>query len=281
MLWWRRDADLVRDVAPLRRVMPLVLRGRNESAVYFEQKVDIARAKAFLDEVRARTGKKATLLHLLLFGIARVLHERPRLNRFAAGGRLWQRRGIWLSFSAKRTKSDEGAVITVKRAIDPGWSFEELVAHIDGDIREGREETTSTETELKLAFLLPTFLIALALRLLRLLDHFGLLPAFFMRSDPLYASAFVANLGSLGMDAAYHHLFEYGTIPIFCVAGAARPEPVIADDGTVVVRELVTLRYTFDERVEDGLYCLQSLEKLRAFLEDPAAATAPVSGSGS
>src|SRR5690606_18747651 len=78
MLWWRRDADLVRDVAPLRRVMPLVLRGRNESAVYFEQKVDIARAKAFLDEVRARTGKKATLLHLLLFGIARVLHERPR-----------------------------------------------------------------------------------------------------------------------------------------------------------------------------------------------------------
>lgn len=271
MLWWRRDADLVRDVAPLRRVLPLLLRGRNEAAVYFEQKVDVARAKAFLEEVRARTGRRATLLHLLLFGIARVLHERPRLNRFAAGGRLWQRRGIWLSFSAKREKSDHGALITVKREIDPRWSFEELVERIEGDLHEGRARTTSTETELKLLFLLPTFVISLLMRLVRLLDDWGLLPAFFLRSDPLYASAFVASLGSLGMDAAYHHLFEYGTIPIFCVAGAAKPEVVASEDGGVVVKELVTLRYTFDERIEDGLYCLTSLDKLREILEDPAA----------
>lgn len=275
MLWWRSDGDLVRDAAPLRRVMPLLMRGRNEAAVYFEQKVDVARAKAFLDEFRARTGKKATLLHLLLFGIARVLHERPRLNRFAAGGRLWQRRGIWLSFSAKRAKSDDGALITVKREIDPRWSFEELVARVDGDIREGREKTTSTETELRLLFLLPTVVVSLLMRLLRRLDDWGLLPAFFLRSDPLYASAFVASLGSLGMDAAYHHLYEYGTIPVFCVAGAAKPEVAVGEDGAVVVKELVTLRYTFDERVEDGLYCLRSLDRMREILEDPAAFAGP------
>ncbi len=275
MLWWRRDGDLVRDATPLRRVMPLIMRGRNESAVFFEQRVDITKAKAFLDDVRARSGQKATLLHLLMFAITRVLHERPRLNRFAAGGRLWQRRGIWLSFSAKREKSDASPLITVKREIDPRWSFEELVERVQGDIRDGRGGSTQTETELKLAFVLPTFVLSFAIRLLRWLDHLGLLPAFFLRSDPLYASAFLANLGSLGMEAAHHHLYEYGTIPIFCVAGAAKPEVVVGEEGVPAVRELITLRYTFDERVEDGLYCLTSLERMRELLEDPARLMTP------
>ena len=31
----------------------------------------------------------------------------------------------------------------------------------------------------------------------------------------------------------------------------------------------VTLKYTFDERSEDGLYCASSLERLRELLEKP------------
>jgi len=37
MLWWRRpDGDLVRDLPLNRQVMPYLMRGRNESAYYFE-----------------------------------------------------------------------------------------------------------------------------------------------------------------------------------------------------------------------------------------------------
>jgi hypothetical protein len=80
-------------------------------------------------------------------------------------------------------------------------------------------------------------------------------------SDPLYTSVFVANLGSVGLEAGYHHLWQHGNCPIFCVIGRVKPGP---DGGRVA-----TLKFTYDERVEDGLYCARSLDRLRELIEHP------------
>ncbi len=77
----------------------------------------------------------------------------------------------------------------------------------------------------------------------------------------MHASLFVANLGSVGLEAGYHHLWEYGNIPLFCVIGRVRPGP----DG----RRVATLKWSFDERVEDGLYCARSLDRIQDLLSHP------------
>ena len=59
----------------------------------------------------------------------------------------------------------------------------------------------------------PAPLLRLAVRAQRVLDGWNLLPAALIKDDPLYASAFIANLGSVGLDAAFHHLYDYGTMP--------------------------------------------------------------------
>jgi len=270
---YRPDGDLVRDLDATRRIMQFIMRRRNESAVTFEQKIDPRPGQAFLSAARERTGLKASMLHLVLWAASRTLHERPRLNRFVAGTRLYQRRGIQLSFSAKKSKTDEGAIFTVKRGIDPAWTFDELVRRIDGDVKDGRSDKVSaTDRELSVLLRLPGFLLDLLVRLQFLLDRWGLLPEVFYRNDPLYASAYIANLGSLNMDPAYHHLFEYGNIPIFIMVGAIREEVVVGGDGKPSVEPRMTLKYTFDERVEDGLYCLRALETLKRCLEAPDAA---------
>ena len=76
--------------------------------------------------------------------------------------------------------------------------------------------------------------------------------------------------GSVGLEAAYHHLYEYGTIPIFVTVGRIGRVPVVLEDGSVASRESFALRYTYDERVEDGFYAARALERLKALLEDPA-----------
>ena len=116
---------------------------------------------------------------------------------------------------------------------------------------------------------LPTFLTAWFVALARRLDAFGLLPAAMIRSDPLFASVFIANLGSIGMDAGFHHLYEWGNIPIFITVGQRTTRLTPGADGGVEQREMLTLRYTFDERVEDGLYCLRALGTLKDLLENP------------
>ena len=89
------------------------------------------------------------------------------------------------------------------------------------------------------------------------LGRWGLAPRSLVDTDPMYASAFVANLGSIQIDAAFHHLYEHGNCPLFVTIGRVEDHHV-------------TLRYTYDERVEDGLYCATALNLLRERIEDPA-----------
>ena len=269
-LRWRPDGDFVRNVPPTRRVLPFIMRTRTQSTVLFEQKIDTSNTQIFLRSFRDLTGLHATLLHLLIWAGTRVLRDRPRLNRFTAGGRLFQRRSIWISFSAKKRKTEDAPIVVVKRRIDPSWTFEELVRQIESGISEGRSDRPSvSDKEMGLLFRLPVVLIASIVRLLMRLDHLGLLPGAFIRKDPLFASMLIANLGSINMDAGFHHLYEYGNIPIFVMAGRSQEEVVAGSDGKPVVRPMMTLRYSFDERIEDGLYAARALQIIKELIENP------------
>ncbi len=264
----RPDAKLA-EVPTYRRVMPYIMPGRNESAFYFEQDVDMEPVEAFLAEFNAaHPDTRASLFHVVTWAAVQTLHERPRLNRFVVGNKIWDRDGIWISYAAKKTKLVEDApLVTLKRRFDPSWSFAELVEFMAKDLQVGRSDAKSTtDKELGLLMKLPGCGISGLLSLLRLVDRWGLLPRAFIDSDPLYASLFVANLGSLKMDAGYHHLFEYGNTPIFCVIGRTREVPVVVD-GEVRAARRAVLRYTYDERIEDGLYAQRSLEHMREMIE--------------
>ena len=255
MFGFRSDGDRVKGLSTTRAIMPYIMPTRTESQVFFEVTLDADRVQRTLERARAATGLKVTVLHLLLCAAGRILTERPRLNRFVSGGRIYQRRGVWVSFSAKREKSDAGAMVALKRQLPAGATVADVVNLVDGvvgDARSGKRDQTDKELGLVLA--LPGPVVRFAVGLLRALDRFGLMPRFMIDGDPMYASLFVANLGSIDMDAPFHHLYEWGNIPLFCAIGRAR-------DGKV------PFRFTFDERIEDGLYCLASLEKMRTALE--------------
>ncbi len=258
-LFGRFDGDVVTDVSPTRAIMPFLMPERVKAQVFFEQELDVTRAQAFLDARAARGGGKATLFHVYSYAVVRTLAERPRLNRFTMGRYLYQRRRIELAFSAKKAMNDDAPVVVVKRSFDAAASFEAHVEALSGGVAEGRSsQRSSTDKELAILLKLPGFALGAFVRLARFLDAHNLLPKALIGSDPLYASVFIANLGSVGLDAVYHHLYEWGNCPIFAALGRVR---------TVGDRKVCTVRYTFDERIEDGLYCARALEHLRTIVE--------------
>ncbi len=268
----RADGTPVAKLHPIRRIMPFVMPTRNGAFVLFEQDIPTAPLLPLLDRLNAARAveRRLTLFHCVLYGIGVALTEFPRLNRFVAGSRLYDRRGIWLAFSAKQKLERDAPIFTAKLEFRPG---EPLPAMVDrllailGEGRSGRE--TAADREIKGFLRLPGPLLRLAVRAQRLLDGWNLLPTALIKDDPLYASAFVANLGSVGLDAAYHHLYDYGTTPVFVTMGRVHRAPVVRDDGTVASHEVFTLRYTYDERVEDGFYAARALERLAACLASP------------
>jgi hypothetical protein len=187
-----------------------------------------------------------------------VLHEHPRLNRFASGGRLYQRRGVWISFSGKTEKTNQGSMRAVKAEFQTGALAVDHARVMDAAIAAVRDKKkNTTEKELSLLFRLPIFAQQMLMSLALAADRYGLLPKAMIDTDPMFASLFVANLGSLSMDAASHHLFEYGTIPLFCTIGQKRE---------IAGKQTYPFRFTFDERTEDGLYCYQALQCMKELL---------------
>jgi hypothetical protein len=269
---FRRFDGTPAKVHPYRRMMPFLMRGRNESAVYFEQSLDLSKTLPWL-EVWNRHGRpRATVFHVILHAIATVLHERPRLNRFSVGGRIYDRDGVFLSFSAKKRMDDDAPLATVKRRFEPGEAFAGMMGELTNHVDDARSDKKSAvDKELAVLLRLPGPLLAAAVGLLKRLDAVGLAPRALLDSDPMYASAFVANLGSIKIDAAYHHLYEHGNCPLFVAVGQVQRTPHVDDDGAVQVRPSVTVRYTYDERIEDGLYCAAALDLLRRRVEDPVA----------
>ncbi len=270
-LFRRSDGDLIKGLSPERRIMPYLMRGRNESAVYHEQTYDISKARRWLREFnRAKPAQPATMFHLFLWVAGQGLILHPHLNRFVSAGRLYQRRGSHVSFAAKKEFSSAAPLVTVKKTFARNEPFAESVRDMTGQIGEGRTgKPRQVDKELRLALLLPGLLLRLVLWILRGLDRFNLLPRTMIESDPMYASLFVANLGSVGLDNTYHHLYEYGTISLFAVLGTQKKVMVVGRDGKPEMREVMQARWTLDERVIDGFYAGEALRYVQRVMEDP------------
>jgi hypothetical protein len=268
-LFRRPDGDLVRDLPPVRGVVPYLMRRRNESAVYHEAFYDVGKARAWLRAYNRSHPSRATLFHLVLYAAARALHLRPGLNRFASGGRVYQRREVSVAFAAKKEMRDPAPFATVKLRFGPEEPFEETVRRLAEAVDEGRwGQTRRIDKEAALLMRLPGFAISALTGLAAWLDRWNLLPGFLMRDDPFFASLFLANLGSVGLSDTFHHLYEYGTVSLFGVVGTVRPTLVPVRGGTEV-RELLSVRFTLDERVNDGFYAARSLRIAQDILEDP------------
>ncbi len=95
-------------------------------------------------------------------------------------------------------------------------------------------------------------------------------PKSFVDNDPLYATMFLTDLGSLGLDPVFHHLYEYGNVGTFGVLGRPRAEQIAdPDTGRLERKRIAMIRWSFDERIEDGLYAGYGIKQVKKLLEDP------------
>lgn len=264
----RHDGDLVRGLPPMRRIMPYLMRTRNESAVFHEATYRVASVLDWLEAYNASHAVHATVFDILLYACGQALHARPELNRFVSGGRIYQRRGVQVSFVVKREMSDAGGETTVKLELLPGEPLPAFIERVSRAIRDGRRSDGAADRETALVVKLPGPILRLLVALARWLDAWNLYPRFMTEHDPMYASLFLANLGSVGVSDAYHHLYEYGTASLFGAMSAVRPTAFVEGE-RVVTGPGLSVRWTFDERIHDAFYAARSLAIAQHVMEDP------------
>jgi hypothetical protein len=114
-LFRRPDGDLVKKESNVRRMIPYLMRGRNESAVYHDEVMDLTKTKPWLAEYNRNHDQAATLFHLYLWVLGQTMNKRPGMNRFISGGRIYQRRGVQLA-RGEEEASEDHPLVTIAAA---------------------------------------------------------------------------------------------------------------------------------------------------------------------
>ena len=268
----RRDGYKVK-VPGLQTVMACLMPNRTDCECFLSQKLDVTELLKFIEEKNANNPEyKITMFHCMVMALAKMVKERPLMNRFIQGGTVYERYEISFAFVARRRftdHSEEALMFMVPKDTD---NVDSIAKQIVGEVRETRksEHATGGIDELLDKFAaMPKPLMMFLIWIIRCLDFWGVNPKFLTDGDPNYSSIFLSNLGSIKCPAVYHHLNNYGTNSLMVTIGTIHKEKVLMPDGTEEIRDLVDIGATIDERIGDGFYFARSLKLLSHMFANP------------
>ena len=268
----RFDATLVRDIDPLHWFMPYLYPNRADNEAFIREEFDLTNLEAFLENKNENLDKahRYTIFHAVCAAIVKTFTLRPQMNRFIKGCRLYQRDELSLGFVVKKQfkdNADEGLAF-IKFPEDT--TIDSLHARIMQEIFECRSDKLDNSTKgMEMFTHLPRWLMRIVIHILHRLDFYGKVPYDLIKADPNYASVFLTNLGSIRLNAGYHHLSNWGTTSVFVVIGEKARKPVFHEDGTFEMHTMLDVGITLDERIADGYYYAKTVRLLKKLIENP------------
>ena len=278
----RKDGVWLKELDGFHYIMPYLMPSRCDAEVYIEKQLDVTQLMKFLEEKNAPGAPhKTTIFHVFVTAVAKVLCERLLLNRFVAGKRLYLRNKKTMAFVVRRQFTDSAEESLMVMEVYGGTTLEKVSRQILGDADKIRKADGNDINDLldKLKKL-PRWLMRFIMCIFRFLDFHGRMPESICRGDSNYATVLLSNLGSIGSDAAYHHLNDYGTNSIVITIGKLHKAPVEDEEGNVTMRSVINIGVTADERIADGFYFARSIQLLEDILQRPEQLELPIGGEG-
>ncbi|MBQ7036677.1 MAG: 2-oxo acid dehydrogenase subunit E2 [Clostridia bacterium] len=268
----RPDGVRVRNLDSMHVFMPYMLPNRTDNEAFISEKVDLSAINAFLEKKNAESPQyKYTIFHVVTAALAKTIYHRPKLNRFIAGRRLYERNEILLAFTAKRVFSDDGDEALLLINCDENTTVDSLHDTICHRVSKNRKEgeVDGATKIMNILAKMPRIILRGIVGIMNFMEYHGCLPAFLRYVDPYHSTVFISNLGSIKLNAAYHHLANWGTNSLFVVIGEKHLEAVANPDGTIETKEVLPLGITLDERIADGYYYTKSIKLLKHLLTHP------------
>ena len=269
MFGHRSDGKKIKKLTPIFKIMPCVMLDRADSQVYFKQDIALKYLDEYIDR-KAKEGIRLSYMNIIYAAIVRIIGERPRLNRFAMNGALYQRNKIYVSLVIKKSLTDDGVETPLKLKFNGDENIFEIKEKLDATIEKNKDVKAANKTDKLVSILsaIPSGLIRAIVKFLMFLDKHGIMPKKIIEASPFHTSVFLTNVGSLGIDSIYHHIYNFGTTSMFFSMGKKK-KSYIYEDEEFKEEKCITLAFVGDERICDGYYYASSFKLLLKYLKKP------------
>lgn len=269
MFGYRRDGKKAKNLQPFFYVIPHVMKTRSDSQVYFKTDIPLEPLDAYISK-KAEEGIKLSYMNVIYAALVKLLAERPNLNRFVMNGKIYDRNEITISLAIKKSLTDDGQETTIKLPFTGKENIFEVKEKLDKAIEKNKDTKEANDTDILATVLshTPSTLVGIFVSFMKILDKYGLLPRWVLNASPFHTSLFLTNVGSLGIDYIYHHLYDFGTTSLFFAMGKKKKSYIYEDD-EIKESKCITLGFVGDERICDGFYYASSMKMLNKYLRKP------------
>ena len=267
----RGDGRRVRSIPAMDQLSPYIMVNRTGSNNLFAESVEITEVERYIRRKRREGLTGFGLTHVILAAYVRTIARYPALNRFIAGQKVYSRgEDISVSMTVKKEMSTSSPDTVIKAHFSPRDTAEEVYRKFNAQVEQAKNTPLDSDVDntAGIMMLIPGIFLTFVVWLLKTLDYFGLLPGFLLEISPFHGSAYFTSMGSLGIRPVYHHLYDFGTIPVFCAFGRKRRAEEIVN-GEIVERKYVDLKFNLDERICDGYYYASLIKHFLRILAHP------------
>ncbi len=273
-----KEGRRIKTLNPFYSIIPYIMVERSDSQNTITESFDVSGAEKLVRRLRTEGYDSIGILHIVIAAYVRTVSQRPAVNRFIRGQKVYARNGIVVNMAIKRKMSIDAPETTVKMKFEPSDTLYDVYEKFNRLFMETVEDDgsgNSTDAVAKIIGYIPGLVKKFVIWLLKLLDYFGLLPRAIREASPFHGSMFITSMASLNIPPIRHHLYNFGNVPIFIAFGAKRPELVLNEDGTVTKRRVVDFVANLDERICDGYYYASALKLLKKYMTSPEALLDP------
>jgi len=274
----RSDGYLIRTMDPLHRIMPYIMKRRSDALNTFAETIAIGKAEKYCREKIRQGYTNFSILHVILAAYIRTVAKYPAINRFVSGQKIYARKNIEVVMSVKKemTVDAPDTMIDVffkpdSTALDVYNTFNEIVMDNKGETGD-----SSFDKLAKILNLIPGFILRFVVWVLDCLDYIGCLPKFLLKLSPFHGSMIITSMGSLGIKPIYHHIYDFGNLPVFISYGIKRDELFMNREGEVRRKRVIDIKVVTDERICDGFYFATAFKMWKKLIENPEELDLPI-----
>jgi len=268
----RPDGRKLRTVAPMARVIYFIMKKRSDAQNYFADTIELDAVDEYIRKKHAEGMKTFGLMHLFVAAYIRTVSQRPGINRFVSGQTLYSRDYAEVVMTIKREMRLDAPDTCIKLRFDRNATANDVYEKFNQLITEYRSNPGESDFDkvAKILNYIPRLLLRFLVGVLNFLDYFGLMPKALLEVSPFHGSFIITSMGSLGIQPIYHHLYDFGNLPIFLSYGAKRYAYETDAEGKVRRRAYVDFKVVTDERICDGYYFASAVKLMKQYLKNPS-----------
>lgn len=277
MFGYRPDGKKLRDIDPIQRIIPHIMRDRHDSMNCLTVDLPCEPFDEFIKKESAAGNGEYDYMHIIIAGLVRIVANFPRLNRFVMNGRIFKRNVIYVSFVVRKAMTPDAPDTTVKLAFTGHESISEVRDKINAAIEANNhmEANNGTDKLARLITFTPNIVIAMLVGFIKFLDKHGMLPKAVLDVSPFHTTFFITNMKSIKAPSIYHHVYDFGTTGMFYSMGKEAMVPVVSGNEIVPGKRL-PFKIVTDERFCDGFYFSSALRVLNKYFKHPEVLKEPL-----